>query len=167
MFIVGLCYTGTANGQRLDSLELLQERKYNERIQQEALFGVYIPKDLADAFSQLDQLTSRQAKEKFRQVPEKEAVKQLHFSLGRWIIYNWGFYQGSRLGHYLKRYGVSHPDDMARLVMTAWHRYLNRRDLDLAAIVEELQTIRRILAPQGGWVRDTLERRKLSTDGSK
>ena len=158
---MGLLAGGAVTAQRQDSLEAFYERKYEERVQQAYLNEVYIPKNLAETFGQLEKLTSRDAREKYRKVPEHQAVRQLHFSLGRWIIYNWGFYEGSRLSHYLKQYGVSHPDDMARFVMTAWHRHLNEKELDLKTLVEELRAIRRILAPQGGWKRDTIERKAI------
>ena len=102
------------------------QKNYNKRIKKERLYGVYIPRDIPDAISQLNKLTPREAKASFKQVNEKSAVTKLHFSLGRWIIHNWGFYEGSRLSHHLKQIGVSHPDDQARVIILAYHRYLNK-----------------------------------------
>lgn len=112
------------------------QKNYEKRIKKERLYGVYIPKDLADAFVQLNKLTPREAKTSFKSVPEEVAVKKLHFSLGRWIIHNWGFYEGSRLSHHLKQVGVSHPDDQARVVITTYHRYLNKQPLDTKKVAE-------------------------------
>ncbi len=107
------------------------EKNYARRIQQEMINGVYIPRDLVDAFSQLNQLIDAESKRKFRSVEEEVAVSKLFFSLGRWITRNWGFYEGSRLSHYFRKMGVFHPEDMARMLIVSYHRYLNDTDLDL------------------------------------
>ena len=112
------------------------EKEYQKRVKKERLFGVYIPKDLADSFSQLNRLTTQSSKQIFRNAPEEIAIKKLHFSLGRWIIHNWGFYGGSRLSHYLKELGVTHPDDQARMIIRSYHRYLNKQPLDVKQQVE-------------------------------
>lgn len=111
-------------------------KNYNKRIKKERLFGVYIPKDVPDALIQLNKLTPRDAKTAFKGVPEGVAVTKLHFSLGRWIIHNWGFYEGSRLSHHLKKVGVNHPDDQAKVIITAYHRYLNKKPLDIKKVAD-------------------------------
>jgi len=112
------------------------KKDYAKRIKQSRLYGVYIPKDVADAFSQLNRLTAQSAIQKFKRAPESEAAKKLHFSLGRWIIHNWGFYGGSRLSHYIKELGVTHPDDQAKLIILSYHRYLNKQPLAIEAQVD-------------------------------
>ena len=77
------------------------DKAYAWRIRQENLDGVYIPKDLTEAFLELNRLTEKSSREKYRNAPEEEATHRLFFSLGRWIILNWGFYEGSRLSHSL------------------------------------------------------------------
>jgi hypothetical protein len=140
-FLLGV--PAMAAGQSPDSAEILQEQKYRERIQQEYLFGVYIPANLAEAINELNKLTSREARETFASRPEAEAVRKLHFSFGRWMIYNWGFYQGSRLSHSLKEeFGLSYPDDQARLIMIAYHRVLNQKPLELEAVAEKFKDYR-------------------------
>ncbi len=114
------------------------EQAYQRRIQQEYLYNVYIPSDLADAFIQLNKLIDQPSKDKFKNHPEEEAARKLHFSLGRWIIHNWGFYEGSRLSHYLKGLGLHYPDDMARFIMITYHRNLNRKTLDVKPLIEEI-----------------------------
>jgi len=127
-----------------DSAEVLQEEKYQKRIEKEYLFGVYIPADLADAINQLNQLTSKEARESFAARPEAEAVRKLHFSFGRWMIYNWGFYEGSRLSHFLKEeFDLFYPDDQARFIMIAFHRVLNQKPLDLEELAEKFIEYRR------------------------
>ena len=118
------------------------EKAYQKRIKREYLNNVYIPKDLADSFVELNQLIAEDSKKKFLSVPDTIAAKKLHFSLGRWIIYNWGFYEGSRFSHYLKNLGIYFPDDMARFVIIAYHRNLKRSELKIKELVEYLQSNR-------------------------
>ena len=115
------------------------EKEYQKRIQQEYLNGVYIPKDLADCFIQLNQLTDEASKIKFKNMTEEDAAHKLHFSLGRWIIYNWGFYEGSRLSFYLKNLGISYPDDMAQFIIITYHRNLNKNKLNVKELIDSYQ----------------------------
>lgn len=115
------------------------EEAYNWRIRQEYLNEVYIPKDLTEAFIQLNKLIEKPAVEKFKNMPEPDAARKLHFSFGRWIIHNWGFYGGSRFSHFLKGLGIHHPDDMAQFVIVSYHRNLNRKPLDVKAQIAYYQ----------------------------
>lgn len=118
------------------------EKAYEYRIRQEYLYGVYIPKDLTDAFIQLNKLIDEPSKQKFKSIDEEEATRKLFFSLGRWISHNWGFYGGSRLSHFLKGLGLSHPDDMASFVIITYHRNLNRKPLEVRPLVEKFKAER-------------------------
>ena len=113
------------------------EIAYQKRIQKEYLNGVYIPKDLADCFIQLNRLTDDESKKKFKTMSEADAATKLHFSLGRWMIYNWSFYEGSRLSYYLKNLGISHPDDMAKFIIITYHRNLNKNKLEVKALIDD------------------------------
>ncbi len=115
------------------------KKEYEERIQQEYLFGVYIPEDMGEAFLQLDKLIDSSSKAKFKAAQEEEAVRKLHFSFGRWMIYNWQFYDGSRLSHSLKQLGIHHPDDMANVLIRTYHRYLNKKPLNIKEQVEAIE----------------------------
>ena len=113
------------------------EENYQRRIRQEYINFVYIPKDLTDAFVQLNELTDKESRLKFKNMSEEDAARKLHFSLGRWIILNWGFYEGSRLSHYIREnLGIYHPDDMARFIIVTYHRNLNRKPLQVKELVE-------------------------------
>ena len=107
------------------------EKKYKKRIKKERLYGVFIPKDLADAFIQLNILIDKSSQTKFKNMSEKDAVKKLHFSFGRWMIHNWGFYGGSRYSHYVKGLGIHHPEEMASFTILMYHRYLNKKKLNV------------------------------------
>lgn len=113
------------------------EKAYERRIRQEQLHGVYIPKDLADVFVQLNRKIDKESQVAFRSMSEEDAVNKLYFSLGRWIIHNWGFYGGSRLSAYMKRsFDVHHPEDMAAFLIIAYHRNLNRNPLEIKQLIE-------------------------------
>ena len=114
------------------------EAAYERRIRQEVLNRVYIPKDLADAFNELNKKISPESERKFLSLPDTVAAQKLFFSLGRWINVNWGFYGGSRFSHYLRGIGLSHPEDMATFVIVAYHRNLRREPLEVKALVENL-----------------------------
>ena len=116
---------------------LSPEERYQKRITQAYLDGVYIPKDLSDAFVQFNKLIEKPSQEKFKSVPEDIAVEKLYFSFGRWISYNYGFREGSRFSVYLNNLGIFHPEDMVKFVMTTYHRNLNKAKLDVKPLLEE------------------------------
>lgn len=119
------------------------EKAYQKRINQEYINEVYIPKDLTDAFIQLNQLIDEPSRLKFKEVPEEEAARKLHFSLGRWISVNWGFYEGSRFSKFIRDIGIDNPDDMARFVIISYHRNLLRKPLDVKSQVAFYQEKRK------------------------
>ena len=107
------------------------ERQYQERIKKEKLNNVYIPKNLDDAMLQLDKIISPESQAKVKAIPEDSVCMALHGRLGQWMILNWGFYGGSRLSHYLKSAGVTHPDDMADFLILAYFRKLNGKPVNI------------------------------------
>lgn len=119
------------------------ESAYQERIGKEYLYGVYIPADVPDAFNQLNKLIGEDSRNSFKSIAEEEAARKLHFGLGRWMIYNWQFYEGSRLSHALRKMGISHPDDMATFIMRAYHRSLHKNPLEIQALIDEIRERRK------------------------
>lgn len=114
------------------------EKAYQRRIRQERLFNVYIPKDLTDAFVELNKRIDNKNKEVLRQLTEEEVERKLFFSLGRWVVHNWGFYGGSRLSEYMKtNFDVHHPEQMATFILIAYHRNLKREPLNIKQLVEQ------------------------------
>jgi len=112
------------------------EKQYQQRIKQEKLNGVYIPKNLDDALLQLDKLINAPSQTKLKNIPEDSLCVRLHTRLGQWMILNWGFYGGSRLSHYLRSAGITYPDDMADFLLLAYHRKLNGKPV----IIKDLAT---------------------------
>ncbi len=119
--------------------ENLSDPGYEWRIRQEILFNVYIPKDVNEAFAQLNKLIDADSKATFKVQPEDEAAKKLFFSFGRWMTYNWSLYEGSRLSVHLQSLGIHHPDDMARFLIISYHRSLNRKPLEIKTLIQQFQ----------------------------
>ena len=114
------------------------EAIYQKRIKQEYLHGVYIPKDLSDAFVQFNKLIEKPTIEKFRNLPENEADRRLHRGFGKWISFNYAFFEGSRFSVYLNKLGLHDPDDMITFVITTYHRNLNKEKLNVKPLLEGL-----------------------------
>jgi len=115
------------------------EKLYKSNIRKSRIKGVYIPKDLNDALLQLEKLSDKEGLLKFKLAPEENIDRKLHFGLGRWMIYNWNFYYGSRLEHYLKQMGLMHPDDMADFLIISFHRYLNKKPLNSKELIQKFR----------------------------
>ena len=122
------------------------EKAYQKRIAQEYLNGTYIPRNLTDVFVQLNKLAEEQDLQKFKSASEAEVETKLFPSLGRWIIHNWGFYGGSRLSHYLRSVGLTHPEDMARFLMVTYHRSLNDKPMNVKELVLKYKRYREDIA---------------------
>jgi hypothetical protein len=114
------------------------EQMYAQRIMQSKLNGQYIPKDIFDAFNELNRLTDTASREKFKSMTEYEVEHKIFFSLGRWICTKWGLYEGSRFSHYCREAGLSFPEDQAVATMICWHRKLNGKDIGFKEIKERL-----------------------------
>jgi hypothetical protein len=137
LMILNLVTFAQPQSQPADNLKQYQEN-YKWRIEQSTLAGQYIPKDLPDAISELNKLTEESSRDKFKALTESEAEHKLYFSLGRWVATNWGFYEGSRLSHYIKEVGITFPEDQAIALIIAWHRTLNKKEINFKEIRDRL-----------------------------
>ncbi|BDD00507.1 DUF6794 domain-containing protein [Persicobacter psychrovividus] len=92
----------------------------------------YIPTDLDDALNYLDCKWSDSDKEEFKSKPENDAVVELHFGTGMGIRNSWGLWKGdSGISKYFRDLGINHPDDMSSIILTSFHRYLNKQDVKI------------------------------------
>ena len=112
-------------------------KNYENRIKQERINDVYIPKDLKDAMRELDRLTNKKAAAKLKTSPEDTIASKLHFSLGRWMQLHWGLEEGSRLSHYLKSKGLTYPDDMMDFLIRCWYRHINNLSIDDHKLIQK------------------------------
>jgi hypothetical protein len=123
------------------------ESEYAQRFQEnqakERINGVYIPKTLDDALAQLDKMIDPKAKNSLKIVDENTAATKLHFSLGRWMIVNWSFYEGSRFSNYLHSAGITFPDDQADFMIRAYHRHVNGKSVEFKELATSYRAMRK------------------------
>ncbi len=124
-------------GQNRAQLIKEADSTYQSNILKTRINGVYIPKDLDDAFAELDRLSPPEALDKIRVEDETFVAQKLHYGLGRWMAYNWNFDEGSRFSHYLKGLGLFYSAEMIDFVLISYHRYLNKKPQDLEVRVKQ------------------------------
>lgn len=135
--------TGAIVAQDYKEIKRKQDSIYQVNIKKSRIAGVYIPKDLDDAFKELNELSTDEAKRSFRNAKEEIVAKKLHFGLGNWMRVNWNFDEGSRIVKVLRGYGIFDPDDMVNFMLRSYHRHLNGEDQDIKRRVEEYQVKRK------------------------
>jgi hypothetical protein len=119
------------------------EKRFQENQAKDRINGVYIPKTLDDAFVQLDKLVDPKSRATLLKVSEDDAAARLHFSLGRWMIVNWQFYEGSRFSNYLHSAGITFPDDKADFMIRAYHRYVNGKPVEFKDLAKAYKAMRK------------------------
>ena len=131
--VVSLLLVCAANGrERRQPILSIQEQIGSKK----AFFeGVYVPKDLDDAFRELDRMLPDSVK-------TREALARVvsdHFGIGRWIRNSWGLsWGGSRLAKYFNALGVKHPDDMSSIILNSYYRHVSGEDIALQEQIDEL-----------------------------
>jgi hypothetical protein len=131
--IFGLFFINVSNtySQSKEDIRQEQDSIYKTNITKVRLNGKYIPKDLEDAFKELDELSPPKELTKIKLADEDLIAKKLHFGLGRWMAYNWNFDLGSRFSHYLTiNMNLRYTDDMIDFMLRVYHRYLNNKPQD-------------------------------------
>jgi hypothetical protein len=99
--------------------------------------GVYIPTDIPDAVNELDRMLPDDAKAKIAHT----APAIHHLSLGQWIRINWGLRDGSRLAVHLESTGITDPEDMSGVILTAYWLHLNNRTLSRDSLLQHWTTL--------------------------
>ena len=91
------------------------------------------PNKLSECFEHLDKILSdSEDGEWFKTAEEEDAVVQSHHGLGGWIRNNWGLWSAdSKQYKHLNKIGLQHADDMSSLILTSYHRHLNKKELEL------------------------------------
>lgn len=97
------------------------------RNRQDTLDGAYIPKDIEDCFSELDNILTKNNREEFR----KKMPSVYHMGLGRELRNLWGLWTSSRLKEHFLDLGITHPEDMSAIILASYKNYLNGREFDL------------------------------------
>ena len=147
-----LTFAGVLFGQ--DDAAAEQLRKYEENILKEEINGVYIPIDIDDAMTQLDNIANEESRAKLIGADEELVVERLNRGLGKWMISKWNFYDGSRLSHHLKQQGVSLPNDMSSFLIRTYYRQLNELPFEIEERASAIYDLRK---------KEQEERNKLKT----
>ncbi len=128
-------YAQTTQPAGSENFEKSYIRNYQIRIKKSYINGVYIPKDVQEALDIIIESSDPKGLKKLTTVPEEVAANGLRKGLAKWIEVRWGFYEGSRLSHFIKtKYGISHPKDMSEFIVRALHRRMNGKALELEQI---------------------------------
>ncbi len=129
--VIFLLFAAQLSGQTKDQLIKEADSLYKSNILKTRINGVYIPKDLEEAFMELDRLSPPESLQKIKVEEENFIAKKLHFGLGRWMAINWNFDEGSRFSHYLTKLGLLYRDEMIDFMLISYHRYLNQRPMEV------------------------------------
>lgn len=98
--------------QEISRREELQKRLIAEKIGER-----YIPKDLGEAFLELDKELPEIDRKEMAALKTRNDMITYHHGLGTWLRNNWGLWGGSRLQKYFTDKGIGHPDDMSSIVL--------------------------------------------------
>jgi len=101
------------------------------RLTADSLRGIYIPKDLADCFKQIDEFWADSTKKQVKSWAEDQFVGKAHLGFGMWMRNNWQLWGGSRLSKYFNEMYITNPEDMSGIILISYHRYLCGQDIKL------------------------------------
>lgn len=98
-----------------------------KRLLAETIDGRHIPKDLGEAFIELDKLLPDIDRKEMLGLQKRADMINYHMGLGMWMRNNWGLWGGSRLQKYFTDKGVVHPDNMSSVVLFYYWDWLQGR----------------------------------------
>ena len=120
--VLSLLFAGVLAGQEPDYINVPTKDPSTKS-------GVYVPKDLQDAFKELSKMLDPRLVAKMKNGPEKDMIKY-HHGLGTWLRNNWMLWGGGRMAKFFNTKGVRHPDDMSGIILTSFWRHLNNKPLN-------------------------------------
>lgn len=100
-----------------------------------------LPKDLSESILYFEKKWTSEEKKIFQSKPEAIAVSELQTTTGMWIRNNW--LRGKKdtiLLRFFMDKGVMHPDEMSDIILTALHRKLNNKQIDVEGQLNKYQT---------------------------
>ncbi len=113
------------------AIELKWAEEDEVRSTADSLRGKYIPINLADCFKQIDSFWTDSTKNEIKGWTEDQFSGSAHMGFGLWMRNNWQLWRGSRLSAYFNNLGIYHPDDMSGIILISYHRYLNKKEIEL------------------------------------
>lgn len=103
----------------------INKQEYQENSTKDTINGVYIPLDLHDCFLQLDKVLMIEQRNQINNLPDKDATRELHNTIGKWIRDNWELWRGSRLLTWFKSKKVAHPDRISAFILKYYYDWLH------------------------------------------
>lgn len=105
--------------------EIKEERvALQKRLVAESIEGRYIPKNLQEAFLELDKELSEINRKEMTSLKSRKDMIKYHRGLGMWMRNNWGLWGGSRLQKYFSDKGVAHSEDMSSVILFFYWEWL-------------------------------------------
>jgi hypothetical protein len=68
---------------------------------------------------------------------EKEFLCLSHHTVGQTLRNRWGLWAGSELCLWFNKQGIHHPDDMSSIILTSFHRMLNKKPIELEEQIQK------------------------------
>lgn len=106
---------------------LLSQKKYHEN---------NAPKSIKEAIDYMDNNWTEEEKENFKDKDESNATLELHFGYGMWIRNSWLRHGNPKLPKYFYKNKVFAMDDMSSILLTVFHRKLNKQKWKLKEILK-------------------------------
>ncbi len=119
------------------SLSVKRNAEITNRIEQDSIDGIYIPKDLKDAIKELK-----------NRIRPNDLPKVIEFSKSEFDVYtqffsrlgnirnSWGLWGKSRLSVFFENRGIVHPEDISGIVLTSLYRSLQNIPVGLEEQVQ-------------------------------
>ena len=102
-----------------------QQEELKKRLVAETVSGRYIPRDLSDAFQQLDEELSEVDRKEMTALAKRDDMIAYHLGLGMWMRNNWGLWGGSRLQKYFREKGIGDPEEMSSVILFLYWDWLH------------------------------------------
>jgi hypothetical protein len=101
--------------------------------------GVYIPKDLEDAFVELRRMLPAEILDRVHK-GDATALMQGPLGMRMWLRNKWRLWHRSRLAKYFHRLGVRHADFISGILLTTFTNHVQGKPLRLQEQIRDYQT---------------------------
>lgn len=93
------------------------------------------PASLSECFDVLEEiLNDSEDREWFESSSEEEILNSTHHALGEWIRDNWNLWdKNASLYQHFYKMGLWHPDDISTFILRSYHRFVNKKELELSS----------------------------------
>lgn len=100
------------------------------------------PANLYECFDELNNiLKDSEDKEWFETTEEDEVINSTHHALGEWIRESWNLWdKNSVLYQHFYKMGLWNTEDISTFILRSYHRFINKKDLNLSGQIERYIT---------------------------